>query len=385
MQDSDPTESTQFFVAGMPWGRHTRYEIKDDVIRPSPGARLIYYDPWQVYHAASRKRPRAESPYRELLDLAEKLEFEWTRGIGRLPRGPTAESEKRILHWCNRYGLLGILPALTRTITLTPCWTPLSEPTTPPKKFPTLVPAYRTYLRDGGAWRVITHFGGLRAARPLDEKAKQEGEPIPKKLVPKEWPHPGASQRDWRSFKWKDNNPLQGEFLEFFPQVPQGKAESYQYPVPGTEEFWNVYAEPVEVFTNWALKFKSCAETVTRLGGKRRRTKDENEQLKEVASFLNSLTSSVCPSADVEPGRFTRRWASASLVGSLAFMFVLDQEAGKRSRACLNEKCRTWFISDSSKALYCSPTCRGTVQMRRYRKKHPKGGKQHAKTRRKRR
>ena len=365
----------------MPWARYSRYEIKDDVIRPSPGAKLRTYDPWRKYHATSRKRPRAEPPYQALIDLAEKLELELTNGIGRPPRVPTAESEKRILRWCNQYGLLGILPALTRTITLAPCWTPLPESATS-KKSPTLVPAYQTYLRDGGGWRVITHFEDVREARILDEKAKQEGEPIPKALVPTEWPQPGAFQRDWRTYQWKRNNPLQGEFRKFFPMVPKNKSDSYQYPVPGTEEFWHVYAEPVEVFTNWALKFKSCAETVTRLDeGEGQRTKDENWNLMNVASFLNSLTSSVCPSADVERGGITQRWSSASLVGSLAFMFVLDQQAGKRSRACLNEKCRTWFVSGSPKALYCSPTCRRTVQMRRFRKKHPKGGKQHAKTR----
>ena len=362
---SDPTEKKKLFRGGA-WCKFDKYLIDEGLIRPAPDAKLKIYEPWEIYDATGGQRPQAEPPYRDFLNLAKEISLCLQSNPLLPPRVPTSESEERILEWCNKYGLLGILPALARTITLAPCWRlmPESEQTSRSRA---PVPAYRKYLKEGSGWRVITQFNDSTEARRLPLKDKQEGRPVPREVVPDQWPKPSAFMRLWDSYRWKEE-PLSGDFRKFFPSIPREDWEHYQYPAPGTEEFWKIYAEPVEIFHDWSLKFQSCTRALDRLATKGIRTRQQKKALAEVDLFLGSLASTVSPSFDVVRGKLTQRWSSASLASSFAFMMILDATVGRRPLACT--RCGTWFISDSPRALYCSPRCRRTMQMRRYRKKH---------------
>ena len=76
-----------------------------------------------------RRSVRGATPYRELLELLNKLEYrsvgadspEFTPAQVDMLAGPlTADSEQRILSWCARYGLLGILQHRLLQVVLSP-------------------------------------------------------------------------------------------------------------------------------------------------------------------------------------------------------------------------------------------------------------------------
>ena len=48
-------EKTGYFAPSM-WWRFSHYRIDDDVIRPAPGAELVFYDPWEEHRESRRRR-----------------------------------------------------------------------------------------------------------------------------------------------------------------------------------------------------------------------------------------------------------------------------------------------------------------------------------------
>ena len=135
LTDASPVKSNARALAAGSWWRFSRYEIRDGYIRPAPGARLRRYDPWKRWHktrAVNRRSDgsvRGATPYRELLEMLNKLEYrsvgadspEFTPAQVDMLAGPlTADSEQRILNWCARYGLLGILQHRLLQVVLSP-------------------------------------------------------------------------------------------------------------------------------------------------------------------------------------------------------------------------------------------------------------------------
>ena len=135
LTDASPVKSNARALATGSWWRFSRYEIRDGYIRPALGARLRRYDPWKRWlktRAVSRRSDgsvRGATPYRELLELLNKLEYrsvgadspEFTPAQVDMLAGPlTADSEQRILRWCARYGLLGILQHRLLQVVLSP-------------------------------------------------------------------------------------------------------------------------------------------------------------------------------------------------------------------------------------------------------------------------
>jgi hypothetical protein len=114
------------------WARYDSYEIREGhrdpegYIRPAPGAKLHWFDPWLDYEAA-RQTTRSQPPYQSLLALADKLglaelgmdvlTLEAYVYLGESQTSasrqvfPLSQTQKHsILEWCSRWGLLGILP-----------------------------------------------------------------------------------------------------------------------------------------------------------------------------------------------------------------------------------------------------------------------------------
>src|SRR5205823_10509479 len=50
--------------------------------------------------------------------------------------------------------------------------------------------------------------------------------------------------------------PLSYTWGGFFPSVPEPEREGYAYPLPLSDEFWQLYAEPIDLFISAARSFR---------------------------------------------------------------------------------------------------------------------------------
>src|ERR1051325_4676587 len=84
------------------WWRFMSYESVNGAIQPRSDADLLEYDPWEDYS----QEGHADAPYLSFTYLADLFESE--DGIH------TDIVRETIIDWCNRHGLLGLLPHRTR-------------------------------------------------------------------------------------------------------------------------------------------------------------------------------------------------------------------------------------------------------------------------------
>lgn len=364
------------------WWRFSRYQLKDGYIRPVKGAKLEEYDPWQAYRESWEfdpamdtlprwaNRRKQDSPYQSLLNLINTLSFKVGTGTNRFLL--TTEGEKSLLEWCAQNGLLGILPQRVQMVTLAPRWTNGDELYPPP---PTNV--YRTiirYIRDNTerstrGWAIgmdisnptpdLSLWGqlvseeyqpstGMRPGVLLHsaelyyphgiEKAKQSAQPI----------MASSMAGEISTSAWKEE-PLSLTWARFFPDVPKEERETYMYPAPLTEHFWEIYAEHIEDFVTGAL---------TLYEGVVNRFEEE----------INSLIAPVSMVIRESPeDTFSQEWVSPSLLASFAVMAAQDLTQHRRLQNC--ENCNKLFVTESYQARYCSDRCRRTSQKRRYRQR----------------
>ena len=99
------------------WWRFDHYEIQNSVIRPAPGARLSWYDPWADFQKI-RSQTNGQPAYVDLARLVEVLRKDpATKGS---ITGLSPDSRSKILAWCDQHGLLGVLLARWVSVTLAP-------------------------------------------------------------------------------------------------------------------------------------------------------------------------------------------------------------------------------------------------------------------------
>src|SRR5712691_10873069 len=141
-------------------------------------------------------------------------------------RDLSQESESAILAWSGGHGLLGVLLSRWESVTLSP------RSTGPDPN----IRIQERYLRGYGTTicRVQTK-GDLPEARscvlihPLHELTTKE-------------------------------EPLTDTWACFFPSVPEQKRETFAYPAPYTQEFWELYAEPLSEFWRAARLFAGAVQ-----------------------------------------------------------------------------------------------------------------------------
>ncbi len=315
------------------WWRFDRYQIQNRVIRPAAGSRLTWYDPW-VDFQQTRNQTNGQPAYSELTRLASKLNADpATKGYF---RDLSQESESAILAWSGGHGLLGVLLSRWESVTLSP------RSTGPDPN----IRIQERYLRGYGTTicRVQTK-GDLPEARscvlihPLHELTTKE-------------------------------EPLTDTWACFFPSVPEQKRETFAYPAPYTQEFWELYAEPLSEFWRAARLFAGAVQHLGASakpipGGARARTETEALARAQAVEVLNLLRKDVSQVLLDEDGGLRQEWVSPSLLASFAEMFILDLMAGRRSRYC--ECCGLPFIWESYQARYCQIACRFRQQKRNLR------------------
>jgi hypothetical protein len=293
---------------------------------------LISYAPWKVFRAPDGKKG-IKQPYEPLLRIARQLEFDDRFRL-------MADGEECILKWCADYGLLGLLLHRIETVIL-------------PAEQKTLMiggasvirgPFHRKYERTNSGWST----SGVLA-------------------LPSVAPAGVFLRSDLGSFDLTFEK-LSRTWGTYFPDVPPEQRDIYQYPIPFTGDFWREYAEPVVNFFGAARKFYEAVETLTKLRTRQRLSGDQWREGVAALEVINRLAVPVRPMLYRGTKRFEMGWACHSLLAAFAMMVIQDL-AGSRLLECANPSCQSFFVSKAREAKYCSPTCRGTVQMRKYRQR----------------
>jgi len=294
------------------WWRFSHYEVRDRIIQPVTGATLEEYDPWSEYQRSRTwgdKGSAPPPPYQALLALKQHLRLDVNLRL-------TRESEEAVLAWCNRYGLLGLLPHYFDHL---------------PPEIEMLDPAV-----DGPAY-----------AEP--DIRYQAGE----------W---RETERRYAPFHPFDSQKLQ----LFFPKLELEPWPPTNIPEPLTEDFWKAYGEPVDYFMAHCTALADAVQVLSSVSAEE---PPDSWQVEESADSLNLITASVAPAIhfDDKSRSFTLRWHYRSLLASLAMMIL--QDLAKRRRVYTCQNCGTVFLSHSPKALYCDKRCRNTAEKRRKRQR----------------
>ena len=332
------------------WWRFTRYEVRDDFIRPAQGAQLLEWNPWTDHLKLAGEAGLVQPPYLSLLRLLEKLR---PPKIGRsLDLSP--EDQTLICEWCAKHGLLGILSHRVQAITLPARWQPIVEESS------LLQPTSRAYLRTSSDWRTISraHIRGTGDGRV-------EGAIVGEHDLPAGCPRPGVIIRKLGHPKWEQED-LDQSWATYFPDVPREQAAEYQYPRPHTEAFWRLYAEPVKEFIAAAARLRDAIEPIEKRKPVKQLSEREGSALIRGLEMLTELTAPVSITVDVDlEGQPFTRWVSPALLSSFAAMAVQDLCFGRHIREC--QACRKPFVSDAWQALYCTEQCRWRAQQQRHR------------------
>ncbi len=329
------------------WPRFDRYIIEAGYIRPAPGAKLTWYDPWEPFLEVRGESLGDGAAYHRLLnavprdlkmrkpDPGQRLKFlrpgivDWT--VSKIWTDSYQDyNEQAISDWCSGHGLLGLLPHRLLYAAFR------SESNIPV-----------SLERKGGRWMWFK----------WDHLAR---------LVGQDW-HPHAMLR---SYGRAVREPLGSTWARYFPSVPVDQCERFEYPSPDTDEFWRLYAEPVDEFLRVADQLAQCLRSITEIPEPRKGREALTPVPHQVKLYpgLNDFLEPVQPCLDLSGAKPQARYWSPSLLGLLALMIREDlARAGGRVVTCI---CGLMFIHPSKN--YCCSTHQNTAEKRRQREKAAK-------------
>lgn len=298
------------------WWRFSRYEIANGFIRPAKEAEASSYELWQ----------ESEDPpaYGVLANIV--LEAGASVATGQL----AADIEARLLAWCQRYGLLGLL--LQRVESVTFAVRPDGDGG---ESQPTL-------RRTPHGWQ---HLGSGTPTGPFRKAAS-----------------PGVMLHGINSTEMV-LGPVETAWARFFPTLGVDEAETFEYPHPYDEAFWRLYEEPVSEFMQAAA---IIAEALRKIADCRGDPKTNFGPLSDYAfalGTLNGCTTSIRMYFSPEPdGTASMQWRAPTLFSSLALRALYDLTREAYPRRC--QACKTLFVSTAWQARYCSETCRSRINKR---------------------
>jgi hypothetical protein len=156
--------------------------------------------------------------------------------------------------------------------------------------------------------------------------------------------------------------PLDKTWRRFFPTVSRAQARNYPYPLPYTDEFCRLYAEPLGDFVKAVRFLAGAIRRLTAPDGDGRATKDV------ALETINLLRRSNTPVLEEDgQGKLNQIWETPSLLASFAEMFAQDLTYGRTTRLC--EGCQLPFVSSAYQARFCSSKCRWRHNKRKLRQK----------------
>ncbi len=327
------------------WWRFGRYEMSGGYIRPARDARLDGYDPWSLYRGTRQRGYEWVPPYGDFVNLRSELS--------------KADWEKRVLDWCSRYGLPGVLLHQTLAVTLAPRWTSV------PGMEPYLVPEQDEFVRTSTGWSIKHNRFMTITTESKRKSQKLEGTLVARDVAPDAWARVGVVRQELRSGDLA-REPLRDTWWKYFPEVPEDEAETFRYPAPLSEAFWRSYAEPYAAFLDsmqlmanalWDLEHHQPIALSSRV---------DRSHVADGRRLLHALLAPASPTiVAARDGSFSQQWVCGSLLSAFAMMALQDLTEGQRVRRC--SACERLFVSQHPAALYCSGQCRWKIQKRRQR------------------
>jgi hypothetical protein len=336
------TEHKSF--AGGRWWRFNRYEFRGGYIVPAPNASLEEYDPWAMY-AAEKRTTGGQSPYVSLFQTLEPYEQDiWLldRAFDGRDDLPDAALND-IARWCSQYGLLGILPQSLEYAEMPPVWTDIPTAEDAIHYALCAVASYSRYARRNGRWIADLYDAEVDSESRQPNEA-DEGHSVPPDL----WMMP---KRFVSRLKASPEPRPTTDLRSYFPKLAPAGGGSFRFPLPLTEAFWNVYAEPAAEFCRSALLLR---DAIRGLSAKSESISEgERAEHKEyVAALIEGI--SVTLSEEAEPV-LEETWICPSLIAAFAQMAVQDLISGASLLRCAC--CNLPFMATAYQARYCSQSC----------------------------
>ena len=162
---------------------------------------------------------------------------------------------------------------------------------------------------------------------------------------------------------------------KFFP----GRTDGFQM-LPLSDEFWSAYAEPFDYFIQVARWFANAIDAVGAAEGppviekKELKSKTGKTLRREVRldrsgaiDRLNRLSSGVTPVVILDHNDYEQSWRSPSMLGYLAMQALQDLLRGERILLCAH--CAHTFRSSHHSVRFCSIVCANRQRKREQRER----------------
>ncbi len=332
------------------WWKFTSYELREGYIRPTPGAKLQSYSPWEGWRATGPLKQGRQPPYQLLFQLLTRRPGPQEEAVD-VSNVPTVEPPERLLsppgedlgrnkspsvpppfevellRWCRRYGLLGLFPHLFSEIELGQ----QNDEAASQSQQERMVGL--RHVRTNRGWVSLPGFRSENRS-PLAF---------------------GRANLNEKSSQWQ---PLTVVSSRFFPDLPDSGLHLFGHQPFLSDEFWRSYAEPLGDFLTGAFVLRNAV-----LGSNQGvSTSIKSSQGPDLLDALIEPTGVTIERT--KPGnRLLMTYTIPSLLSALAVM-VRDLERG---HALQCPTCRSVFISARPQSRYCSLRCRWTGQQRNYR------------------
>ena len=329
------------------WPRFSRYVITGGYLRPAPGARLSWYDPWEDFLAVRRSSASAEVALDSLLRLLHKTQVRKLSAdeVARVAQERTSTAkragevlrptlvkytidERAVLEWVGKHGLLGLLHHCLEAVH---------------SYDRGVLASFVSWSR--GAWHRIENEVDPAIRDALRSMARDRGELNESYAIVRPLAAPGAEVR-LSDAAWAN----------YFPTLPM--ADLHRVPeMLADGSAWPHYAESIDDFIGAAVSLRTL---LTSLRDPKRRGFDASSGL----LFLEELLQPVRRTLRVGAGGVLEpAWASPSLIGNIGAMIFDDLTRQGRVAECA--RCGRPRIS--RRALYCSEACKKAAEMARYR------------------
>ena len=340
------------------WWKFDRYELRDGMIRPARGAKLSRYDPWEDQNQAAPLQQDRVPAYRSLLDMVNRLRYleppSLQNRFGQLHQ----RSERELLDWCGRYGLLGLLLHDALLITLAPHATKI-----PASDYRAMLKSWRQHrVRERPPRTAMvqksytrTTFGWVERDQPIHRETHLQT--------------PAVVTQNYVGDRLAEDSLVM--LRRYFPSAARSDSpdawQSFECPAPLSDRFWMLYAESLDEFLT-RVRFLKLAIASMTAPTIRDPISAEAVELMTGRSYLQGLLSPVGFGFVVEPRLGLRpRLVGGSLLAMLAAMALQDAPNG-RVLQCAT--CGNIFIAGKrTQTRYCSKRCRATAQKRAVRQR----------------
>jgi hypothetical protein len=321
------------------------YALVEGFIRPGKGSPVIEYDLWRDYTEAPLVGWSIEVPYRAALDLARRFRETppvWAEDGSGLILSEAQATE--LLAFTSRFGLLGLLPGQASHIAVgkveldrrVGSW-------------------FERRARSAAAEIDYLDWGDALWSSPAKRSHAAAGNTLElgRSILP-----------DLPSWLATDNEPAEVALETFFPEL----AGAADIPLPGSPAFWATYSEPVFLFIEFLWSFLASVDVL-------RGPAHSHSHLERQSAldFFEVLASGDHASTVIDGAGYSDLHRSPGLISAFAAMYLRDWKSGRRVVYC--ETCNKVFVTDDSRAKFCSERCRNTMLMRRYRSAKRQTGK----------